>query len=262
VPLEAEAPQDETYDAGFDALRQRGSRPPCPTSCGRPSPGSWPSSTRPTCRTPTSTRCWSRRGPEGRARGSADRRDPVPLGARERQGGRSPSAGPTRCPCSRRSSPTWRAPPPGPGSSSRPRGDGDVDLPLRPRMLRMIVENLAENAIRYAGHGSQLILEVTREGDTGVPDGGRRRGRCRRGCPAAALRAVLPGRRGAHHPRHRARACDREAHRGRRGRRRRGAGRQGRRAPHPLHLPARLTRTRRAPRPSALRGRPSLAVPC
>jgi two-component system phosphate regulon sensor histidine kinase PhoR len=35
-------------------------------------------------------------------------------------------------------------------------------------MLRMIVENLAENAIRYAGHGSHFTLAVVREGDTGV----------------------------------------------------------------------------------------------
>jgi signal transduction histidine kinase len=35
-------------------------------------------------------------------------------------------------------------------------------------MLRMIVENLAENAIRYAGHGSRFTLAVTREGDVGV----------------------------------------------------------------------------------------------
>ena len=47
-------------------------------------------------------------------------------------------------------------------------GDADVDLPLRPRMLRMIVENLAENAIRYAGHGSRFTLTVTREGEVGV----------------------------------------------------------------------------------------------
>ena len=31
-------------------------------------------------------------------------------------------------------------------------GDGSVDVPLRPRMLRMLVANLAENAVRYAGH--------------------------------------------------------------------------------------------------------------
>ncbi len=36
------------------------------------------------------------------------------------------------------------------------RGRPDVDLPLRPRMLRMVAENLAENAIRYAGHGATL----------------------------------------------------------------------------------------------------------
>ena len=41
-------------------------------------------------------------------------------------------------------------------------GDADVDLPLRPRMLRMVAENLAENAIRYAGHGSTFVLSVER----------------------------------------------------------------------------------------------------
>jgi two-component system phosphate regulon sensor histidine kinase PhoR len=40
-----------------------------------------------------------------------------------------------------------------------------VRLPLRPRMLRMVVENLAENAIRYAGEGSTLTLTVARSGD-------------------------------------------------------------------------------------------------
>ena len=54
------------------------------------------------------------------------------------------------------------------GIEVRAEGDGDVDLPLRPRMLRMIVENLAENAIRYAGHGSQLTLSVARADDIGV----------------------------------------------------------------------------------------------
>ena len=41
-------------------------------------------------------------------------------------------------------------------SSSRVEGDADVDLPLRPRMLRIVAENLAENAIRYAGHGAHV----------------------------------------------------------------------------------------------------------
>jgi signal transduction histidine kinase len=39
-------------------------------------------------------------------------------------------------------------------------GDPDVDLPLRPRMLRIVAENLAENAIRYAGHGAAFTLSV------------------------------------------------------------------------------------------------------
>jgi two-component system, OmpR family, phosphate regulon sensor histidine kinase PhoR len=40
-----------------------------------------------------------------------------------------------------------------------------VRLPLRPRMLRMVVENLTENAIRYAGDGSTLTISVSRDGD-------------------------------------------------------------------------------------------------
>jgi signal transduction histidine kinase len=47
-------------------------------------------------------------------------------------------------------------------------GDVDVDVPLRPRMLRMIAENLTENAIRYAGHGSRFTLSVWRMGDAAV----------------------------------------------------------------------------------------------
>ena len=41
----------------------------------------------------------------------------------------------------------------------------DERLPLRPRMLRMVVENLATNAIRYAGEGASLRLSVARVGD-------------------------------------------------------------------------------------------------
>jgi len=39
--------------------------------------------------------------------------------------------------------------------------DGNVELPLRPRMLRVVVENLLANAIRYAGRGSTCVVEVT-----------------------------------------------------------------------------------------------------
>lgn len=44
-------------------------------------------------------------------------------------------------------------------------GDPSVELPLRPRMLRVIAQNLAENAIRYAGPGSTFTLAVERIGD-------------------------------------------------------------------------------------------------
>jgi two-component system phosphate regulon sensor histidine kinase PhoR len=47
-------------------------------------------------------------------------------------------------------------------------GDPDVELPLRPRMLRTVIENLAENALRYAGPRSTLKLTVRREGRAAV----------------------------------------------------------------------------------------------
>jgi len=54
------------------------------------------------------------------------------------------------------------------GVQLRTDGDPDVDLPLRPRMLRMVAENLTENAIRYAGHGATFTLSARREGATVV----------------------------------------------------------------------------------------------
>ena len=47
-------------------------------------------------------------------------------------------------------------------------GEPDVEVPLRPRMLRIVVENLTENAIRYAGHGSRFTLSIRRSGDFAV----------------------------------------------------------------------------------------------
>jgi len=46
------------------------------------------------------------------------------------------------------------------------RANSGVELPLRPRMLRVVLENLLANAIRYAGPGSSCIVEVaaTRDG--------------------------------------------------------------------------------------------------
>jgi signal transduction histidine kinase len=52
------------------------------------------------------------------------------------------------------------------GLALRAEGDPAVDLPLRPRMLRIVAENLAENAIRYAGHGATFTLTV--EGSNGT----------------------------------------------------------------------------------------------
>ncbi len=40
-------------------------------------------------------------------------------------------------------------------------GEENVELPLRPRMLRVVVENLLANAIRYAGQGTTCTIELT-----------------------------------------------------------------------------------------------------
>ena len=49
----------------------------------------------------------------------------------------------------------------------RAEGRDEIELPLRPRMIRVLVENLAGNAIRYAGHGSTFTLTLER-GEDGV----------------------------------------------------------------------------------------------
>jgi two-component system phosphate regulon sensor histidine kinase PhoR len=41
--------------------------------------------------------------------------------------------------------------------------DPDVELAMRPRMIRILARNLAENAIRYAGPGATFTLAVERE---------------------------------------------------------------------------------------------------
>ena len=43
--------------------------------------------------------------------------------------------------------------------------DPDVELAVRPRMLRVVARNLAENAIRYAGPEATFTLSVERDGD-------------------------------------------------------------------------------------------------
>jgi len=44
-------------------------------------------------------------------------------------------------------------------------GGEDIQLPLRPRMLRVVVENLLANAIRYAGPGSTCRVSLEQEGE-------------------------------------------------------------------------------------------------
>ncbi len=43
--------------------------------------------------------------------------------------------------------------------------DPDVELAMRPRMMRILARNLAENAIRYAGPGATFTLVVERQPD-------------------------------------------------------------------------------------------------
>jgi two-component system phosphate regulon sensor histidine kinase PhoR len=42
-------------------------------------------------------------------------------------------------------------------------GDPDASAEVRPRMMRVVAQNLAENAIRYAGPGANATLSVQRE---------------------------------------------------------------------------------------------------
>jgi two-component system phosphate regulon sensor histidine kinase PhoR len=51
--------------------------------------------------------------------------------------------------------------------------DPAVELTIRPRMLRVVARNLAENAIRYAGSGAKFTLDVVRQPDGVVVLAGR-----------------------------------------------------------------------------------------
>ena len=50
-------------------------------------------------------------------------------------------------------------------------GDPSIELAIRPRMVRVVAHNLAENAIRYAGPGATFTLAVEREGQAVVVRG-------------------------------------------------------------------------------------------
>ena len=47
-------------------------------------------------------------------------------------------------------------------------GDPGIELAIRPRMVRVVAHNLAENAIRYAGPGATFTLAVEHEADAVV----------------------------------------------------------------------------------------------
>ena len=49
------------------------------------------------------------------------------------------------------------------GVSLHVEGDPDASAEVRPRMMRVVARNLAENAIRYAGPGANATLSVRRE---------------------------------------------------------------------------------------------------
>ena len=102
-------------------------------------------------------------------------------------------------------------------------------VPLRPRMLQVVLGNLLDNALRYAGRGATFRIAARQEGE---------HGRCSRSPTtarawmpsdvAAPVRALLPLRSLAHDARHGPRARDRQAHHHRGRRHRRGGGRAGR----------------------------------
>jgi two-component system, OmpR family, phosphate regulon sensor histidine kinase PhoR len=54
-------------------------------------------------------------------------------------------------------------------------GDPSIELEIRPRMLRVVAQNLAENAIRYAGPDATFTLAIERDGNAivlrGTDDG-------------------------------------------------------------------------------------------
>ncbi len=66
------------------------------------------------------------------------------------------------------------------GVSISVQGDTELTVPIRPRMLRVVAENLAENAIRYSGDGTSFrfsleqrdgaVFLAASDGGAGVPE--------------------------------------------------------------------------------------------
>ena len=119
-------------------------------------------------------------------------------------------------PCARSSRRSSRSSPnarPGPASRSSSRGRRRSSFEIRPRMLRVVAQNLAENAIRYAGPGRDLHSRHRARRRTTSCCGAPTTARCPGGGAAAPLRAVLPCRSGAFFSRDGTRSRDRQARR-------------------------------------------------
>ena len=130
----------------------------------------------------------------GRVGARADRRGALPLGARVGRPGRLARS---RAPCGPSSRSRWpssRSAPRAPASRSSSRATTAITLEMRPRMLRVVAQNLAENAIRYAGPGTTFTLAVERD------DGQRRPARhattasasTRRSCRGCSSASTAP----------------------------------------------------------------------
>jgi two-component system phosphate regulon sensor histidine kinase PhoR len=50
-------------------------------------------------------------------------------------------------------------------------GDPTIELAIRPRMIRVVAQNLVQNAIRYAGPGATFTIAVERDGNAVVVRG-------------------------------------------------------------------------------------------
>ena len=190
----------------------RASRPRSRTSCGRRSPGSWCCSTRPTCPGADvhgAPRAGARRGAQ---RGRADRRDPLPLRARERHARSSRSGGRTPCPVLEQvleelEPSAARA---GRRAQGRRRRRSSTCRSGR-GCSRIVAENLPRTRSATPATARRSRSRSRASPDATRPHRRRRRDRRQRGRPAAPVRALLARGRRTRDPRHRPRARDRQA---------------------------------------------------
>ena len=111
------------------------------------------------------------------------------------------------------------------------------ELPLRQRMLGVVVENLVANAIRYAGEGATCSVSVRSRRRPRHVDRLRQRPRRSRRRPGAPVRALLPRRPGALDTRNGPRPRHRQARRGGGRRNGRRLANRGRRADGDVLVP-------------------------